>query len=331
MSDHSPSAATSWRPVIGLALGLALLLSTMLIAFGLPAVKSGPHGIPIAIVAPDAVATQITGALEDAQPGGFDVTAAASRDAADQLIRDREVYGAFIVGADGLTVDIASAASPTVATLLTTIGTNAATQLGATATVDDIVPTTTEDPRGIGLSAGALPIALGGFIAGVATTLLLSGTARRLTAMATFAVVAGLLMMTILHFWFGSLSGSFWLTAAAATLGILATGMTVLGIESLLGRPGIAVAALLIVFLGNPLSGLTSAPEMLPTPWGAIGQLLPPGATGTLLRNVGFFDGAATLKPVLVLLAWLVLGTALLVLSQVRSRYKPAIELVPTR
>ncbi len=108
----------------------------------------------------------------------------------------------------------------------------------------------------------------------------------------------------------------------------LVTGMTVLGIESILGRPGIGVAALLIVFLGNPLSGLTSAPEMLPTPWGAIGQLLPPGATGTLLRNVGFFDGAATLTPILVLLGWLALGTVLLILSQVRDRKDPAIELV---
>ncbi len=102
------------------------------------------------------------------------------------------------------------------------------------------------------------------------------------------------------------------------------TSAIVLGLESLLGRPGIGVAALLVVLLGNPLSGLASAPEMLPTPWGAIGQLLPPGGTGTLLRNVAFFDGAAIATPILVLLGWLALGVALLAIAGLRARRAPA-------
>lgn len=323
MSEPATTHATtheSWRPVFGLAVGLALVVSAMLVAFGLPALHTAPRDLPIAVVAPPAVAEQLTAGLERAQPGAFDVTVAESQDAALQLIRDREVYGAFVVTADGLTVDVASAASPTVATLLTQVGTAAATQQGVTATVTDVVPTSVDDPRGIGLSAGALPIALGGFMAGVATTLLVRGTGRRLAAMGTFAVVAGVAMAAILEFWFGTLSGNFAATAAAAVLGILATGLTVLGLESLLGKVGIAVGALLVVFLGNPLSGLTSAPEMLPQPWGAIGQLLPPGATGTLLRNVAFFDGAATTQPILVLLGWAALGAVLLVISGLRSR-----------
>ncbi|WP_062313810.1 ABC transporter permease [Demequina rhizosphaerae] len=313
-----------WRPVIGLAVGLSLLLSAMLVAFGLPAVSSGPHDVPIAVVAPDEAATQITGALDQAQPGAFDVTIAASEDEAIAMIRDREVYGAFVVGQDGLSVDIATAASPAVAQVLTAVGEGAAAQLGAPATVNDVVPTTEDDPRAIGLTAGALPIALGGFIAGVATTLLVAGTGRRLAAVGAFAVIAGLAMTAILQFWFGTFDGSFWATAAAAMLGIIATSAIVLGLESLLGRPGIGVAALLVVLLGNPLSGLASAPEMLPTPWGAIGQLLPPGATGTLLRNVAFFDGAAIATPILVLLGWLALGVALLAIAGLRARRAPA-------
>ncbi|WP_082097364.1 hypothetical protein [Demequina silvatica] len=318
--SESSTARESWKPVVGLAVGLALLVSTMLVAFGLPAVHSAAHDVPIAVVAPAEAADQIAGALEAAQPGAFEVTVAASQEEAEALILDREVYGAFVVGAEGLGVEIATAASPTVATLLTQVGQAAAAQQGLAATVTDVVPTSEDDPRGVGLSAGALPIALGGFIAGVATTLLIRGTGRRLAAMGLFAAVGGLAMVSILEFWFGTLTGSFWATAAAAMLGILATGMTVLGLESLLGRPGIAVGALLIVFLGNPLSGLTSAPEMLPQPWGAIGQLLPPGATGTLLRNVAFFDGAAIAEPVAVLLGWAAFGAILLVVAGLRTR-----------
>lgn len=315
MSQPTP-APSSWRPVVGLALGLTVLISTMLVAFGLPSVHTAPRDVPVAVVALGPVAEQ----LDAAQPGAFDVTVHESAESADDAIRGREVYGAFVVGADGVGVHVASAASPMVATILTQVGEAAAAQQGVTATVQDVVPTSADDPRGIGLSAGALPIALGGFMAGVATTMLVRGTGRRLATMALFAVVAGTATTAILQLWFGTLTGSFVLTAAAAALGILATGMTVLGLESLLGRAGIALGAVVVVLLGNPLSGLASAPELLPQPWGAIGRLLPPGATGTLLRNVAFFDGAAAGRPITVLVVWTVLGAALLAVAGLRAR-----------
>jgi hypothetical protein len=44
-----------------------------------------------------------------------------------------------------------------------------------------------------------------------------------------------------------------------------------------------------MIFVGNPWSGIASAPELLPTSAGLIGRLLPPGAGGNLLRNTAFF------------------------------------------
>lgn len=319
------SSPSPWRLVAGLALALTVLLSTLLVAFGLPAVHTAPRDVPIALVATDEVATRLTTALDQAQPGAFDVRKVESDDEARDLIRDREVYGAIVVGADGVSVDIASAASLSVSQLVTAVGQQVATQLGATATVEDVVPLSADDPRGVGLSAGALPIALGGQMAGVLISTVISGNARRIGAMALFAVLAGFAMTAVLEFWFGTFTGSFPVTSAAAILGILATGMTVLGLEQLLGRVGIGVAAIVVVFLGNPLSGLTSAPELLPQPWGAIGQLLPPGATGTLLRNIAFFDGAAIGKPLLVLAAWLALGALTFWAGSRRSKTEPVV------
>jgi len=297
-----------WRAVVGLALALTVLLSTLLLAFGLPAVHTAPRDVPIALVAPPQAAAQITAGLDKAQPGAFVVTTAASQADARPLIRDRKVYGGFVVGADGLQVDIATAASPAVAQIVTGVGQALAGQLKVTATVTDVVPTSKDDPRAVGLSAGALPIALGGVMAGAAITFVIAGTWRRVATMAIFAVIAGFAMTAVLQFVFGTFDGSYVATSAAAVLGIFATGMTVLGLEQLLGRRGIALGALIVVILGNPLSGLASAPELLPQPWGAIGQFLQPGATGTLLRNIAFFDGAAIAKPVLVLAGWLALG-----------------------
>jgi hypothetical protein len=84
-----------------------------------------------------------------------------------------------------------------------------------------------------------------------------------------------------------------------------------MAMRALLDAGGVVLAALAVFLLGNPLSGLTSAPELLPQPWGAVGQFLPPGAGGTLLRSVAFFDGAGAAAAGWVLGAWAGVGLAL--------------------
>ncbi|WP_281966102.1 hypothetical protein [Serinicoccus marinus] len=94
-------------------------------------------------------------------------------------------------------------------------------------------------------------------------------------------------------------------------LGIGAIGASLVGLHRVLGLPGIGLGAAVIMLLGNPLSGVSGAPEMLPAGWGALGQLLPPGAAGSLLRSTAFLDGAGAWGPALVLGTWLVVGVAL--------------------
>ena len=59
--------------------------------------------------------------------------------------------------------------------------------------------------------------------------------------------------------------------------------------------------------------------EFLPGPFGEIGQLFVPGATGTLLRNVSYFPGAPTLVPWLTLAAWAAAGLLLIVFAHHRN------------
>jgi hypothetical protein len=60
---------------------------------------------------------------------------------------------------------------------------------------------------------------------------------------------------------------------------------------------------------------------MLPQPWGAVGQLLPPGAGSARLGPSRSSNGAGATKPLTVLAIWLVAGLALLVLGGLaRSR-----------
>jgi hypothetical protein len=67
----------------------------------------------------------------------------------------------------------------------------------------------------------------------------------------------------------------------------------------------------LYLIIGNPASGNATAPELLPGFWRWISQFMPPGAGGTGLRNVAYFDGNATIRPVLVLMSYAIVGAAL--------------------
>lgn len=316
-ADPTPS---DWKKIAGVTGALTAVIVVFLLAFALPNVNSGPRQIPVVLVAPAATAAAITQGLADAEPDAFDITVADDADEARDRIHSRQAYGAFVVTADGLTVQTASAASYAVSVIVSGAGDELATALGLPVMTEDVVPFPDADPHGIGLSAGALPIALGGWIAAVGILSAIHGTRQRLIAAASFAVLGGLALTAVLQFWIGTLTGSYWLTSLAAVLGIAATSFLVLGLQRMLKTAGMAIAAVVLVLLGNPLSGLGSAPELLPAPWGAIGQFLPPGATGTLLRNTAFFDGAATTVPVLVLLGWFVLGLALYWVAVSRSR-----------
>ena len=167
------------------------------------------------------------------------------------------------------------------------------------------------DPKGVGLSAGALPLALGGWIGGVVLMMMLRRPRTLVLATIGFAVVASATLIVLLRYVTGTFDANFGYLWLAGILGLAATAFTVIGLRSLLGGAGLALAAIILVLLGNPLSGLTSSPDLLPKPWGAFGQLLPPGSLGTLLRNVGFFGGHHITHPIVVLTVWLVLGLAL--------------------
>jgi hypothetical protein len=309
-------------PVGAVVALLTAILTVLLIAFAWPSARSEPRDVPLGVAGPPAVAGQITAALNQNMPGAFEVHGYTDRDAAVAAIEDREVYGAIVVGPGGAEVLTASAGSPAVAQILTQLGGRLAQQSGAAEppTVTDVVPLPTDDPRGAGLAAGALPLVLGGILAAVLLTRLVPSGPRRVAGAAAFAVAGGLALTAVLQYWLGALDGNYWANAGVVALSIAATSITLLGLEWLFGPVGLGLGAATMMLLGNPLSGLASAPEMLPSGWGALGQLLPPGAAGSMLRSVAFFDGAAITQPVVVLSCWLAGGLLLCALGAARDR-----------
>jgi hypothetical protein len=75
-----------------------------------------------------------------------------------------------------------------------------------------------------------------------------------------------------------------------------------------------------MILISNPFAAVSSAPEMLPQPLGVIGQLMPPGAGGNLLRSTGFFDGAGAGGHIAVLVRWAALGLGVMAVAAMRFK-----------
>ncbi|MBJ8346417.1 hypothetical protein [Antrihabitans sp. YC2-6] len=308
------------RHIIGATVVAALLVSVFVVAFAWPAANLRPRDVPIGVAGPAPFVAQVEQRLSAAQPGGFEITAYENPAAARDAIKAREIYGAIVAGQPP-TVLTAPAGSAAVAQALEGIaaGINGVTPVPT----EQVVPLPAEDPRGIGFSAGALPMVLGALLTGIISFLLLATVGARLTALTTGSIAAALVAAALLGPWLGILPGAYVETSAAIALGFFAGGAMVVGWASLIGPPGIGVAAVLLMVLGNPLSGAPSAPELLPTGWGALGQWLPPGALTSLLRSVAYFDGAGGARPAAILAAWAVLGVTLAALGARRAKASP--------
>jgi hypothetical protein len=317
-AEHAAAGPSRRPPLVAVILLLTALLTVLLIAFAWPAARSAPRDLPLVVAGPPAAVEQVKTGLDQATPGGFDLTAVSDRAAAVQAVKNRDAYGAIVLDPTKPEVLTASAGSPIVAQLLTQLSTRLSPEHPLTVT--DVVPLPKDDPRGTGLAAGALPLVLGGIIAAAALTQLVRSGAKRVIGAITFAITGGLALGAVLQFWLGSFEGSYLGNSGVIAMSISAISLTLLGLEWLLGRVGLALGSAVMMLLGNPLSGLTSAPEMLPTGWGALGQLLPPGAAGTALRSVSFFDGAGSGRPFVVLSCWLAFGLALCALGAMRSQ-----------
>ncbi|GGK62439.1 hypothetical protein [Nocardia camponoti] len=304
---------TITRKAVAIGLLATLIQGLMLIAFAWPAVNVAPRDLPVAVAGPQsaAVAQKLDG-------DAFAVTTLPDANAARAALLDREIYGAIITGEGAPKVLVASAAAPVVAQQLGQV----AQQLSGVpaATVEDVVATSPDDPRGAGFGAMVLPLVMSGIAAAVLLTLLVPAPGLRLLGAATFGVVGGLVSTLIFHTWLGILPGNYLLLASIVGLATFAVAATIIGLAAAIGTPGIGIGALTMLLIGNPFSAATSAPELLPQPWGELGQLLPPGAAATLLRSVAYFDGAGAMGPLAVLLAWAGAGIALVGVGMVRGR-----------
>ena len=310
------------RRLVAVVVLVPLLAALALWAFAWPAARIAPRDLPLGVAGPTAATAQVEKQLEQKQ-GAFEIHRYADEAAARDAIEDRTVYGAVVVTPQGPELLTASAASPTVAQLLQQAVGGQASAEGRQIRTVDVVAAPENDPRGAALNASVLPLALAGIAAGSVVTMAGLRGLRAVAALIGAAALVGAAAAGIAHSWLGVLTGNWWAEAAVLGLATLAVSAAVAGLGALFGQAGTGIAAAAVMLFGNPFSGATSAPQMLPEPVGRIGQWLPPGAGTTLLRSVSFFDGAAATGPALTLTWWAALGLgAVLLGNALKARAK---------
>lgn len=308
------------RRGIGLIAALVIAFSAVLALFAWPAANSGPRELPIAVAGPPAAVSQLRAGLERQQPGAFDIQPVGDREQAVEQIKDHEAYGALVLSDGQVETLTASARSAAVAQVLGRVGSGVAVQQHASASTVDVVPAPSADPSGSGFVSSILPLGIGSVATAAVSTLVLRRRRARALTVAGFAVLGGLSFAALQQFWLGTIDGNYLANAGIMAVTVTAIGMTVVGLDALVGKIGLGLGAVTMFLVGNALSGAASAPEMLPTGWGTLGQLLPVGAAASALRSAAFFDGNGSAGPLLVLGAWTVFGLVLLGIARLRTR-----------
>ena len=188
-----------------------------------------------------------------------------------------------------------------------------------------VVPLSESDSSGNGLAIAAFPLVMGGTLGGVLSLTLIKGTWRRFATASLYAVIGGALTTLILSTWFGFIPGDFATLWAAFGATYLATASFMIGLGSLfVPAAGLGLGAVVTMFIGNPISGASMPSVFLPGAWGAIGQMMVPGASSTLLRSIAYFPEAATSGQWLVLGSWIAFGLLAGVIGWALKERRPA-------
>jgi hypothetical protein len=322
---HGPRrAAAPTLMTLALAVGVIAIQFIMVTTYAWSATSTAPRNVPVAVAGPARAVALVTGELDTAKPGAFRLLPVSTTAQARQDVTSRQTYGAILVSGPGrIDVLVASGGSPAVASVLTAMTAKMDGVSTRPANVTDIVPTAAADQTGAAFSFTLLPLMLSSLIAGVVLTLRVPDPSRRAGALVAFGIGGGLASAAVAHTWLAVVPGNYVAIACAMGLAALAAAAGVSGLAHFGARfgkrqVGLGVGGAIIMLLGNPFSGMSSAPEMLPGIWGFIGQCLPTGAAATLLRSVAYFDGARSAGPWTVLGIWAGAGM-LLTLTAHRS------------
>lgn len=303
-----------WRRALIMPVaGGVVILFTLVALIGFAIRNPQAHDVPLGVVGPAAEITQLSAAFEAGAPGALRLTSFPSDDAARAAIDRRSVDGALLLGSGGPRLIVAGGAGAAVAGVITGAVGAALHAQGVALSVVTVHPFPAGDPEGLILFFVVLGLLIGSLVAG-ALTGLQRGVAwpARLVMLAAYGVAAGLVGMGTAAWVAGGYGSGFWSAAGLVALAAAALAASAAAGARLLGRGGVALGALVLVLLDVISSGGPLGSALLPGFYGWLAQGMPAPQLYSAVRGALLFGGEGVGGPVVVLVAWLVGGLALM-------------------
>lgn len=293
--------------LVGVAILQLALTGAYLIAFHSPQAKD----VPISVVGTQDSVGALAETIQQSSNGAFKVEVVATRDEAEQLIKQQRSYAAYIPGSavasQDSTVIVASASSQSLASSIPQSLASVSASLRTDQAVVDIAELPSGDSRGLSIFYTAFAWVFGGYLAAAALGVIRGGrkftrrnAALHILAYTIFSVVTSLAVASVAVYGVHAFAGGFWNLVGIGILSTLATALAASVVIALIGTLGTAFVILFFVILGNPASGGTIAMPLIGDgPWQWFNHLLPTGIGVDAIRSSLYFDNTNIAKPLI--------------------------------
>ncbi|MDQ0989134.1 hypothetical protein [Streptomyces sp. V3I7] len=311
---------------------LTHLITPLLMCLGMGLAYMGafvtpePHHLPVAVVGSAPKAKVFAQTVKDTAGGKLDVRTVATRAEAIDLLRSRDITGAYVPSAKAPQLLVATAASDMGATAVEKIFTPVAAKQGAPLEVTDVARPVADDPTGQGLFFLLIAVSIGSYasvaaIGAAGSTLPMR--VRGLLALGVSAVVGGigaLLAGPLFHVAHHDLV-SLWVIAWLYSAGILFIGV---GLHTFLKRWTTLTMMVLFVMLNFTSSGGLLRPELQDGFFGALHAFWDGAGFVEGVRSLLYFGDDGLGRNVATLVVWLLLGLAVTAAAAAVERNRAA-------
>ncbi|MFF4040157.1 hypothetical protein [Streptomyces sp. NPDC001816] len=307
---------------------LTHLITPLLMCLGMGLAYMGafvtpePNHLPVAVVGAGPRAKVFAQTVKDAAGDKLDVRTVATRAAAVDLLKSRDVTGAYVPSTKEPELLVATAASDMGATAVEKVFTPVAAKEGVPLKVTDVVAPVADDPTGQGLFFLLIALSIGSY-ASVAALGAAGATLpmriRALLALGVSAVVSGIGALLagpvfhLAHHGLASLWGMAWLYSA----GILFIGV---GLHTFLKRWTTLTMMVLFVMLNFTSSGGLFRPELQNGFFGTLHAFWNGAGFVEGVRSLLYFGDDGLARNVWTLVVWLLVGLAVTAIAATYER-----------
>lgn len=251
--------------------------------------------------------------MEERLDSSLELRRYGSYGAAKDALGAQEVFAVIrLSGANGVALDVASAAGASVAELLRQAAPRAGDAVGVRVAVRDLRPLQPGDPRGLALFYITLAAVITGFLGAIQLSVHAQGLnpPERIAFTAAYAALGGFAIAAVVDLLLGAVDLPFAHSWLILSLTMFTSGMVFTMFETLFGRWAVLPTWGLMVLLGSPSSGGVVSWPLLPSPFGLLGRWLPPGAAVNAQHTAVYFPGSLQPEPYACLATWALVSSA---------------------